>query len=347
MGWDLFCKALLKECAQDFVSYFAPGAKYRGMRECQLQTRVDGPFNPREMRGDAVPEAERGGKLFLLNAEWQSSKDEKMDERLLGYSYELTRLHDLPVRSAVIYTQPVSKVPKAPLVRSIPGAPLPSGNVTIWFNFASLDVCEQSVETFRALDLDAFAVLMLLCKDGGTPAILDEVLERLFKRKDERRESIAATFFFASQVFESAEDRAYLERKYSMVDYSLEANWFYQKVLKEGLEKGLEQGIEQGIEKGLEQGLEKGLKKGLAKGLEKGLEQGLEKGLEQGLEKGRIEEARQNIELFVEKRFPSALAWVKARVEQINNTQTLQEIIATLFTANSEDEVKAAFAVKR
>src|SRR6185312_13611752 len=30
--WDLFCKALIKECAQDFVCYFAPGARYVGVR---------------------------------------------------------------------------------------------------------------------------------------------------------------------------------------------------------------------------------------------------------------------------------------------------------------------------
>ncbi len=315
MYWDMFCKALFKECAQDFIDYFLPGAKFVEMRECQLQTGVDGPFDPREIRGDVVPAAERGGKLLLFNLEWQSSKDEKMDERLLGYSFELTRLHDLPVRSAVIYTHPVSRVPKAPLVRSIPGPALPQGNVAIWFNFISLEVCEQRTETFRTLDLDAFAVLMLLCKDGRTPAILDEVLERLFQRRQQRQEAIATAFFFASQVFKTSEDREALQRRYMMIEEELKDNWFYNHVLEEGLAKGA------------------------AKGFEQGIEQGIERGVEQGIE--------QSIELFVEKRFPNALAWVKERVERIGDPRVLQELMADLFVANSEEEIKAAFAVQR
>src|SRR6185437_1224135 len=172
VSWDLFCKALIKECAQDFVSYFAPGARYVGMREGQVQTRTDGPFDSREMRGDTVPEAERAGERFLLNAECQSSKDEKMDERLPGYSYELTRLHGLPVLSVVIYTQQVKDEPQAPLVRSIPGAPIPGGSPSIWFDFVNLKLHEQSAERLLALDLDAFAVLALLSADGGASVIL-------------------------------------------------------------------------------------------------------------------------------------------------------------------------------
>src|SRR5579859_7903831 len=140
VSWDLFSKALVKECAQDFVTYFAPGARYVGMRECQLQTRVDGPFDTREIRGDAVPEAEYNGWHLLVDIEWQSTKDGKMDERLLGYSYELTRLHEMAVRSAVIYTQAVRNVPQSPLVRSIPCEPLPDGNIALHFQFASLEV---------------------------------------------------------------------------------------------------------------------------------------------------------------------------------------------------------------
>ena len=173
MSWDLFSKALIKECSQDFVTYFAPDALYLGMREAQLQTRTDGLFDPREMRGDGIIEAECEGLPFLIDVEWQSTKDDEMDERLLGYSYEATRLHGLPVLSAVIYTQSVSGVPRAPLVRSIPGRRVRGGSPALWFDFVSLEVCRQPVEAFRTLDLDAFAVLMLLCKDGGTTAILE------------------------------------------------------------------------------------------------------------------------------------------------------------------------------
>ncbi|HEY3991312.1 MAG TPA: hypothetical protein VGM01_00410 [Ktedonobacteraceae bacterium] len=43
-----------------------------------------------------------------------------MDERLLGYSHEITRVQGLNALPCVIYTQPVRNVPCAPLERSIP-----------------------------------------------------------------------------------------------------------------------------------------------------------------------------------------------------------------------------------
>jgi len=312
LSWDLFCKALIKECAQDFITYFAPGARYVGMRECQVQTRMDGPFDPREMRGDTVPEAERAGKRFLLNTECQSSKDEKMDERLLGYSYELTRLHGLSVRSAVIYTQPVEDVPQSPLIRSIPCNPLPDGNVAIQFHYASLDACNGLVEEFWELDLDAFSVLALLCKDGGTSAVLEAVLERLLRHKHERKESISTALFFAGKVFKSEEDLKFLERKREMLKDSLRESWTYQKVLSEGFEEGIVEGRE--------------------------------KGIEEGREKGRVEEARANIVLFVEKRFPIMLSWVQEQVAQVSDLKTLQEVLPALFMANDAEEIRIAFS---
>ena len=145
MSWDLFCKALIKECAPDFVEYFAPNARYVGIRETQLQTRVDGSIDAREIRGDIVLEAELVGKHFLVNVECQSTRDAKMDERLLGYSHEITRVQRLNVLPCVIYTQPVSNIPRAPLERSIPIDHAPGEHPMIWFDFESLDLCNKSV----------------------------------------------------------------------------------------------------------------------------------------------------------------------------------------------------------
>lgn len=303
MSWDLFCKALVKECAQDFVAYFAPNAHYIGMRETQSQTRVDGPIDPREIRGDIVLEAELVGEHFFVGVEWQSTKDAKMDERLLGYSHEITRTQRLNVLPCVIYTQPVSNIPRAPLERSIPIDHAPGKRPMVWFDFESLDLHTTPAENLRVRNLDAFFVLMLLCEDGGTPATLDEVLERLLKRKNERKESIATAIFFAGKVFKSEEDLKFLERKCAMLDEMLKDNWVYQKWTKEGIAEGREKGIAE----------------------------------------GREEEARRNIELFVETRFPTLLTWVKARIERISDLDTLQNIISALFMANTAEEIKAAF----
>lgn len=195
-----------------------------------------------------MPEAEYKGKRLLMDIEWQSTKNERMDDRLLGYSHELTRLHGEPVRSVVIYTQPVSDVPQSPLIRTIPCDPLPEGNEAITFRFANMEVCKKSVEELRALDLDAFTVLMVLCKDGRTPAILDEILERLLKNKNERVESIAVTFYFASKVLTSEKDWKFLERKREMLKDIIQDSWLFLKVLEEGREEGREEGFERSIE---------------------------------------------------------------------------------------------------
>ena len=63
----------------------------------------------------------------------------------------------------------------------------------------------------------------------------------------------------------------------------------------------------------------------------------------QRVTKGREEDARQNIELFVEKRFPALLTWTKEQVEQISGLNTLQSILSALFMANTEEEIKMAF----
>jgi hypothetical protein len=307
LPWDLIGKALVKECAQDFLTYFAEGATYVGMRNAQLQTQVGGPFEPREIRADMVPEAMRGGERMLMDIEWRSTKDTKMAERLLFYSCELTREYGVNVRSVVIYLQSVSNVPKPALERSIPGDPLPDGNLTIWFNFASLEVSAKYVEEFRSLRLDAFSVLMLLCKDGGTIAVLEEALECLLKHKEERKESMVAAFFFASKVLTSEKDRKFMERKREMLKDTLRDSWLYQKILGEGREEGREVGREE------------------------------------GREEGRVEEAQMNIEDLVEDKFPTLLAWVEKRVEQITDLTTLRTILRVVGRANSAEDVKAAF----
>ena len=64
------------------------------MRETQHQTRMDGPHEKRELRNDLLIEAEENRQHFLIDPEIQSTKDEEMDERLLDYNYEGTRLHN-------------------------------------------------------------------------------------------------------------------------------------------------------------------------------------------------------------------------------------------------------------
>lgn len=70
----------------------------------------------------------------------------------------------------------------------------------------------------------------------------------------------------------------------------------------------------------------------------------LEEGRAEGYEEGRVQVARETITLFAEKRFPATLTCVQERLEQISDLQTLHEIEEALFSANTEDEARQAFA---
>jgi hypothetical protein len=252
-SWDLLCKGLVKGYAQDFLDFFAPGAKFVGMWNAQLQTLVDGPFEPREMRADMVPKAMRGGKPMLMDTEWQSTKDLKIPGRLLFYSDELTRDSGWDVLSIAIYLQMVSDPPQPPLERFLPGDPLPQGNRTICFHYVSLEIYKKTVAELWELDLDAFTTLSVLCHDGGTRAHFDQVLERLLKYKTgEWRVGITVAFFFASKVLKSEEDQKFLERRREMIEDDLKDNWLYQNIAKEEREKGLEQGRVKEVQRNIE-----------------------------------------------------------------------------------------------
>ncbi len=267
------------------------------MRETQFQTRGDSPYTPREMRSDSIIEAEYERHPFLIHIEWQSDQDNKMDERLLGYSYEATRLHSLNVHSAVIYLQTAGNVPQAPLDRV-----LPYGRRMLGCDFDSLKLYEQEVETFRRLNLDAFYALMLLCKDGATHEVLEEVLAHLEKRN--RKELISITRFFAGKIFTSGADRERLERRFAMLREFIKDSWTFQQTLEEGRVEGR---IEGRVE---------------------------------GRWEGHVEELRLNIEGFVAEFFPDLLTWTRAQIWHITDLEMLRKMLRSVARATSEDEIR-------
>jgi len=193
------------------------------------------------MRSDILLEAELDEFHFLIHIEWQSDKDEEMDVRLHGYAYEGNRLHKLPVLSAVIYLQAVSDVPQSPVEWFIP-----TRGQMLSFKFDNLELHETLVEDLRKHHLDALFVLMLLCKDGATYDVLEEILERL--EKHNRKELVSITRFFAGTVFTSRADRERLEGRFTMLRDFFEGSWTFQETLKEGRVEGRVEEAHQNIE---------------------------------------------------------------------------------------------------
>ena len=237
MSWDLYTKSMLKECPQDFVTYLVPGAQFICFREGQFQTR-ESSFEKREIRSDIMLEAEYKCRPFLIHVEFQVKKDKKMGERLLGYSYEGTRLHELDVLSCVIYLRKVGEVPQPPLDRI-----LLDDWRSILFNYRSIELAEMPVDELRKHNLDGLHPLMLLCKDGATYDVLDEVLTRL--KNTGKRELLSATRFFAGMVFKS-KDQARLERKFAMI--TDEDMWEYSWTYRATVEKARAEGVRENIQ---------------------------------------------------------------------------------------------------
>lgn len=105
----------------------------------------------------------------------------------------------------------------------------------------------------RRRNLDGLRPLMLLCKDGASIAVLDEVLETL--QKNNCREALAIAIQFASGIFTAPEDIRHLERKRKMLKDVLRDTWTYQQIVNEGIEEGFEKGIEEGKDIGVQESI--------------------------------------------------------------------------------------------
>ena len=74
--------------------------------------------------------------------------------------------------------------------------------------------------------------------------------------------------------------------------------------------------------------------------LEKGLEKGLEQGLKQGLEKGIEQALHQTLMIYVETRFPQLVVLARQQTGFITDVKLLNQIMSTLFTLQTPEEVE-------
>jgi hypothetical protein len=109
-------------------------------------------------------------------------------------------------------------------------------------------------------------------------------------------------------VFRSEADKAWLRRRFAVLkDYLREHSWTFKETLEEGREEGRVEGREE----------------------------------------GRVEEARRNIEAFVQVRFPALLASVKSQIVSTTDLEKLQNFLLTVGMAQTEEEVTKALAALR
>ena len=226
--WDLYAKDLLTARPQDFAELVLPGSRYIGRRESQYQMR--------EVRLDRLIEVEYCGQRFLINVEIQASRDRKIGRRLLKYSLEALDEYDLPVLSCVIYLQPIGELDEPPWYLD-----LFKDRHLIWFDYVSIELAEKSTEDLRQLNLLGLLPLFILSKDGRNFAVLDEVVTRLNDAKE--LELLALTRLFADVAFPSEGDRAYITRRFAMLQ-DIESTPTYQRLVEKGQFLGTQQSIE-------------------------------------------------------------------------------------------------------
>lgn len=220
--WDLYAKDLLTERPQDFATLVLPGSRYIGRHESQYQMR--------EIRLDRLIEVEYHGYRLLINVELQSTKDTKIGVRLLEYSLEAMAEYGLPVLSCVIYLQHISEMGEPPL-----SVDLFEGRRMIWFDYISIELAEMTTEELRQMDLLGLLPLFILSKGGRNFDVLEEVVTRLNTANE--LGLLALTRLFADVAFTSEHERAYISRRFMMLQ-DIESTPEYQRLIQKGLEQG-------------------------------------------------------------------------------------------------------------
>jgi len=226
--WDNSLKTFINENPQDFVSWLLEDAQFKK----KLQTE----FKTRTIRADGLLEAVQHGKDMLLQIEFQSTNDPTIGERLLEYSFEAKRTHNLPVDSCVIYLRDVGEVPQSPL-----RWPLPDDRQVSRFDYQIIELAKVPTEELRQKDLKGLLPLLILTKDGATHEVVEEVISKLVA--SEQQELLPITELLSSLVFTSGPDKEWILWRFNQMQNILRETWAYQVIMQEGELRALRQAV--------------------------------------------------------------------------------------------------------
>ncbi len=227
--WDDSLKMFISENPQDFASWLFKGAQVKG----KLRTE----FKKRTIDADALLDVIQDGERFLLQLEFQSTNDPSIGERLLEYSFEAKREHNLPVYSCVIYLRDYGDVPQPPLRWMVAGS-----REVLQFHYQSVELGKIPAEDLRQTGLVGLLPLLILTKDGATHEVVEEVIKGL--EAAEKLALLPIAELLASLVFKSETDQDWIERTFAMLKDPLRDTPAYQRFLKEGRELERQQNLE-------------------------------------------------------------------------------------------------------
>lgn len=234
--WDFLLKKILRENPQQFVSWILKGAILTSILSVEIKRK--------SIYADALFEVVFYGQTILLHLEIQSTKHQRMGERLLEYNVQASKEHGyLPVHTCVIYLRKTAAVPQPPFIRR-----LPDGSETLRFTYQIIELWKMSAQSIFQEGLDGLLPLVLFTENAKQPKVLDEVVERLGAAQN--KELVALTFALVGLIFQNEADHELVMRRFAMLEDLLGESWTYNEIVRRGYVKGEKEGIEKGIEKG-------------------------------------------------------------------------------------------------
>ncbi len=265
-----------------------------------------GEFQTREMRSDTLFECLYKQQKVLVNVELQVKKEEDIGERLLAYCFEARRKYTQLIYACVIYLKHVADPPQPPLTWGFP-----EDRTMLWFDYLSIEIAEMEADDLRRRVHTGTSPLLLLSKGGATRETLDQIVQQFEKTK--KAESLNITRLIAGMIFTSEADLHWIERRFAnMHDFLWENSWTYRQSVQQGMELGIKQGIRDGIEQGIKQGTRDGIEKGI----------------------------REDIELFVQTRYPALVELARERIAQLQGETELRELLVAMYMTDTEQKAQ-------
>jgi hypothetical protein len=225
--WDSPLKRLVETYPQDFIFWFLGEATYQQELKAELQ--------PRTIQPNALLEVRLAGQRCALHIEFQATGDAQMARRLWEYNVRATVQHECPVYSTVVYLKQPVPLPEAPYQ-----VQLPNGQAVHWFHFGVWVVAQMEPAELLRRDGKALLPLVPLTHAGNRPEVVEQVLGILAPPGEEpETELLAYTYQFAALAFQGEAERAWLQRRFQMLNDILRESWVSQEWLQEGRQEGL------------------------------------------------------------------------------------------------------------
>lgn len=188
--WDSNMKQLVRDFAQDYISFLVEGATFESELNAHLPRR--------SLDADTLIKVRRKRRVFLIHMEFQARNEKEMPLRVCEYNLQATRKYKLPVSSFVFYLQRDGTVPESPFVLRIP-----EGEEVHRFNYHPIEVYTISSDVLRQAGLPGLLPLLPLTRDGACQRVVEELIEDVEQVKDEtkRKNLLTAGLNFASLAF--------------------------------------------------------------------------------------------------------------------------------------------------